>query len=59
MKFERNKRTGTYYSADGRWMIEKSRTGWDIYQMTGTGDYKHSFTAYRLKEAKELIEINM
>ena len=59
MKFERDKRTGTYYSADGSWMIKNGRSCWDVYQVTGTGDYEKSFTAGRLKEAMEIIKENM
>lgn len=56
MKLIKNKRTGDYYTEDGRFQIERGTIGWNINENTNRGWYKNIGYADTLKEVRESIE---
>lgn len=61
-KLNRDKRTGDYYSADGRYFVEKGTVGWNVSELNesrtkryGYSVYEYSFSCATLKEVRESI----
>lgn len=61
-KLNRDKRTGDYYSSDGKFFIEKGTVGWNVSErnerltkLFGFDVYNYSFSCETLKEVRESI----
>lgn len=55
VKLIRDKRTGTYYTTDLHYMIEKGCVGWNVNEWDERGWYKYSFSCDTLNEVKESL----
>lgn len=55
IKLIREKRTGTYYTEDKQYMIERGTIGWNVNELDPRGWYKYSFSCDTLKEVKESL----
>lgn len=56
VKLIRDKRTGTYYTMDLHYMIEKGSVGWNVNEWDERGWYKYSFSCDTLNEVKESLQ---
>lgn len=55
VKLIRDKRTGTYYTEDRQYMIEKGSVGWNVSEWDERGWYNYSFSCDTLQEVKESL----
>ena len=55
VKLIRDKRTGTYYTTDLHYMIEKGPVGWNVSEWDERGWYKYSFSCDTLNEVIESL----
>lgn len=58
IKLIRDKKTGDYYTEDGKYQIEKGYIGWNVNEKDERGWYKYSYTCTNLREVKDSIELN-
>ena len=55
VKLIRDKRTGTYYTTDLHYMIEKGSVGWNVSEWDERGWYTYSFSCDTQNEVKESL----